>query len=262
MKINNQAEQQNLTERQKSIIFFADGGISEATEDIVHEHFVELWVNEQLTARMVCTPENLIELILGRMVSEGLISDLNEIEMIYVCRFASRVKVYLKDQISLTPFVEQEPSCCTGNHSYLRNLSGKQPNWLKKAHWEPEWIFSLAKDFAKDSKIHRRTQGTHSCYLAVGGKVVFQAEDLGRHNAMDKAIGYAVRNGYDRRDCMLFTTGRVPTDMVQKVVFAGIPILVSKSVPTDEAVAMAERYNLTLICKAWPDKFQLYHQAQ
>ena len=119
----------------------------------------------------------------------------------------------------------------------------------------------MAKDFVKDSKIHRRTQGTHSCYLVVEGEVVFQAEDLGRHNAMDKAIGYAVRNGYNRQDCMLFTTGRVPTDMVQKVVFAGIPILVSKSVPTDEAVAMAQRYNLTLICKAWPDKFQLYHMA-
>lgn len=262
MKIIYQAEAQNLTEQQHSIIFSANGKISETTEDIVHEHFVELWINEQLTSRIVCTPDYLIELVLGRMISERLIYDINEIEMIYVCQSANRVKVYLKTQISLTSFVQQEPSCCTGNRTYLRNRSVKEPKRLPKACWEPEWVFSLINYFAKDSKIHKRTQGTHSCYLAIKGQVVFQAEDLGRHNAMDKAIGYAMRNGYSPQDCMLFTTGRVPTDMIQKIVFSGIPVLVSKSVPTDEAVSMAEQYNLTLICKAWPDQFQLYHQGK
>ncbi len=54
---------------------------------------------------------------------------------------------------------------------------------------------------------------------------------------------------------MIYTTGRVSTDMVEKTVAAGIPVLVSKAVPTSKALELAKRYGLKLICKAWPDSF-------
>ena len=57
---------------------------------------------------------------------------------------------------------------------------------------------------------------------------------------------------------MLFTSGRVPVDMVQKVISAGIPVLVSKSVPTAESVELAREYGLNLVCRAWPDKCEIY----
>ena len=56
----------------------------------------------------------------------------------------------------------------------------------------------------------------------------FKAEDIGRHNAVDKAVGYAVLNDIPLSGCMIFTSGRVPVDMVEKVIVAGIPVLVSK----------------------------------
>ena len=75
---------------------------------------------------------------------------------------------------------------------------------------------------------------------------------------MDKAVGYALLNGIPLSECMVFTSGRVPVDMVEKVIAAGIPVLVSKSVPTAESVELAKKYNLTLICKAWPDRCEVY----
>ena len=57
---------------------------------------------------------------------------------------------------------------------------------------------------------------------------------------------------------MLFTTGRVPTDMVEKVIVAGVPVLISKAVPTENAVLLAGEYGLNLICRAWPDRFEIY----
>lgn len=87
-------------------------------------------------------------------------------------------------------------------------------------------------------------------------------EDIGRHNALDKCIGYALLEQLDLSECILFTTGRVPTDMVQKVIAAGIPVLASKAVPTDQAIELAKKYHLNLICRAWPDRMEIYHDAR
>ena len=80
-------------------------------------------------------------------------------------------------------------------------------------------------------------------------------EDISRHNALDKAVGHMLLTAADPAGCILYTTGRVPADMVQKAVMAGVPVLVSKSVPTDAAVELAEEYRLQLLCKAWPDSY-------
>ncbi|MBR1855021.1 MAG: formate dehydrogenase accessory sulfurtransferase FdhD [Lachnospiraceae bacterium] len=125
-------------------------------------------------------------------------------------------------------------------------------------HWKKEWIFGIANAFAQDSALHKSTGGTHSCMLAVEDRILYKAEDIGRHNALDKAIGYAVREQLNRSECILFTTGRVPTDMVRKAAAAGIPLLVSKAVPTADAVDMARGNGITLICRAWPDSFEIY----
>ena len=71
-------------------------------------------------------------------------------------------------------------------------------------------------------------------------------------------MGYAVLNDIPLSECMTFISGRVPEDMVEKVIVAGITVLVSKSVPTAESVELAEEYNLKLICKAWPDQCEIY----
>ena len=123
-------------------------------------------------------------------------------------------------------------------------------------------IGALIGKFRENASLHRQTKGTHSCYLSHRGIYQGVFEDIGRHNALDKAVGYALINGLSFQDCILFTTGRVPVDMVKKAVTAGIPVLVSKAVPTMDAVEMAKRYHLTLICKAWPDSYELYGGAE
>jgi FdhD protein len=261
MIINDQSDVIDAAVSAEAVFYNADGSTGRAASQIVREHFMDLVIQEELAAKLVCTPSCLTELAVGRMLTEGIISDISEIESIYICNAGSKAKVFLTHPIILKSFVEQEPTCCTGNRMLLRAESEKLQK-LAKAEWKPEWIFALADEFASGSKIHRATSGTHSCYLGIEGQVVYSVEDIGRHNAMDKAIGYAALNGMERSKCILYTTGRVPTDMIKKAVAARIPVLVSKAVPTDEAVQMAAYYNLTLICKAWPDRFEVFHMAK
>lgn len=277
MTINNQAEALEFVREVSQRIVSADGTVEEGTKDrVVLEHFMELYLDERLIAKLVCTPTELDKMVIGRLISEGIIlakTAKNDIDNIYICEQGRRAKVYLanaelakqyKDRLSAKNQVDSkevvtEPTCCTGNQMLIENVYEDFLQILPNTHWENEWIFAMAEAFSKGSAIHKSTKGTHSCYLGVEGRIVYAAEDLGRHNAMDKCIGHMILEGLAPSQCILFTTGRVPTDMVKKAVAAGIPVLVSKAVPTDAAIEMAKEYHLNLICKAWPDRFVVYN---
>lgn len=249
MGVDYRAEKQNMTSDTDVVLVRSDGEKRDERRGLLGEHPLELWVSERLLERLVCTPDDLENLVVGRLVTEQVISCVEEIEQLYLCEGGCKARVFLKKDVKFEPA-----------EAMAENGGPKQPSFpkLPQTVWKKEWIFSIIQTFAEDSKLHRSTGGTHSCMLAMEGQVLYCAEDLGRHNAMDKAIGYAARQGLDREKCILFTTGRVPTDMVRKAVAARIPVLVSKAVPTAQAVEMAQESGLTLICRAWPDSFEVY----
>lgn len=236
----------------------AEGVESAVVSELLYEHRMELWVNEQLVARLVCTPEYLDAYVVGRLITEGLIRTIDDVDMLHISENGKVAKVTLKVKEEFEEETVEEPTSVLGNQVLLRPVECMEVEPLPKTEWQKEWIYSIVDVFAKDSKLHKTTGGTHSCVLAVGEEIVHVVEDLGRHNAMDKAIGYAALHDIAPKQCILFTTGRVPVDMVSKVIRARIPVLVSKSIPTMDAVEMAREYGLTLICKAWPDSFEVY----
>lgn len=254
--LDNSSEKENSISH-KTRIYRPDGSILEGSTRIIVEHSMQIFVNERLLMRVVCTPDALKELVVGRLLTGGYISTIEEIERLYICESGHTARVYLKEAPKLSAQVCIEPTCCTGNQVLMQShRMVLQP--LEKAVWEEAWVFSMIQAFCQDSKLHKSTFGTHSCYLAVKGRVLCSAEDIGRHNAMDKVIGYAALNGIPSEDTMIFTTGRVPTDMVSKAIAARVPVLVSKAVPTLQAVELAKDYGLTLICRAWPDQFEVF----
>jgi FdhD protein len=232
----------------------------------VCEHMIDLFVNEKNVASLVCTPRDLEYLVIGRLLTEGIISSVDDIDTLYICDNGNTAKVFVNNNPKFTESKALEPTCCTGNRIFLQNEDNLALKPIGFAELVYENIFALAGEFSSGSKnngvsIHSKTKGTHSSYLQYKGKTLFGCEDIGRHNAVDKCIGYMVKNKLEPLDCLLFTTGRVPTDMVIKAVAAGIGGLVSKAVPTDAAVKMAAIYNLNLICKAWPDSFVIVNQS-
>ncbi len=229
--------------------------------DIAAEHFVDVYLNDILSMKLVCSSSYLPELVLGRLYTEGFIDSIDDVRHLYICDKGLRCKVLLNKQAHKAnpDFVETTTPCCTGNHiltDIFRNQD-RLPQPVRPILWQPEWIYDMSLRFQDFSPIFEKTRSVHSCYLFHKDQFIIRCEDLGRHNAVDKVVGYALRNKINLEECILFSSGRIPTDMVSKVINAKIPILVTKTSATDEAIRLARQFQVTLIIYARPDSFQL-----
>ena len=238
-----------------------DGTACRVSEPVLKEHLLRVYVNARLTMRLVCTPQYMGELVLGRLLTEGIISSVRDVEEIIVSAEGDRVEARISENTinSGGTFVEVTPSSCTANHildsSYIKNSALE---CVVPIEWNMSQIFGLADRFHSALPIYGKTYATHSCFLAEGDNILFCCEDIGRHNALDKVIGHALYSGIDLKSCMVYSSGRIPVDMVEKVIRSGIPVFVSKASPSGEAVELAKKYNLTLICAARQDRLKLF----
>lgn len=267
MYINEQYHDLPLLETQTYQFIGRDGQLLTKEEQVLKEHLIDVYINDRLTMKLICLPQHLTELVLGRLLTEHIIQSVDDVDHIYICEYGKRARVYLrqtqsgKSQKHESSFVETTPTCCTGNHILNDYFSSEHPPVpVTPIEWKPEWIFHMADAFADGMPLHSVTFATHSCLLARKDEILFSCEDIGRHNALDKVIGYALRHQISLGECMVYSSGRIPTDMATKALYAGIPVLSSKASPTTEAIELAKAYDLTLICAARKDRMKVFSQ--
>lgn len=238
----------------------ADGTEAVVRTSIQHEHRLSIVVNGQLAFTLVCTPQHMAELALGRLFGEGFIAGIGDVASLHSCQQGDVVKVRLVHDAPLRPAPAVAISTCNAaREAHLARCGHQQLAPLPHTSFRRRWVFEAAAAFSKDTPMHKRTRGAHSCFLVQEGRVLFACEDLGRHNAFDKAVGWGLRHGVDFSRCFAITSGRVPTDMAAKAVNARIPVLLSASVPTGAALQFAREKGLTLIGRIAADAVAVYH---
>ncbi len=235
-----------------------DGSVTEEETALLREHELTVIVNETPVMKLVCTKQDLYELVLGRLLTTGLIEKAEDVAKIIFCRYLTEASVFLNKTVDFEKAPAEEKSCCTGNRVWYSGKDKTETKKLPKPEFKAEWIFDLARQFEKDTLLHDRTLCTHSCTLAGKGEILFICEDIGRHNAVDKAVGYGLKAGIPLSECFLYTSGRIPVDMAEKAIAAGIPVLASKSVPTADAVELARKTGLMITGNARPVRMKLY----
>ena len=213
------------------------------------EHAAAIYVNEQPAFRVVCTPERLPQLALGRLLTEGWVTSVQEVEQVAVCAQGLKVNVYLTHPLQARSAAAQEvPSCCTDNITLGSPVELAPLQTVPQLVLPPQWLDTLAAAMSAGLPLYRATRAVHSCFVLRQGRILFACEDLGRHNALDKAVGQMLLQDIPLAECVLYTSGRVPVDMVRKAIRAGVPALVSKSMPTVQSLELAQAYGLQLVC--------------
>lgn len=236
--------------------FSAQGQPQPISCEVPEEHHLDAFVNGVHLTQFSCTPDNLEDLVKGWLFTEGVIESTQNIESIQFNQ--DRKTVHVTAQVR-PGFGKRDTivynNVKTPRLDFLTVKSGVHP--ADERAWLP-LAFELVRIFEEGSPLHGRTFGFHSCYLSTQEGRVFRTEDIGRHNALDKAVGAALAQGCDLQKSAVMSSGRIPIDMVSKVIRSGIPALVTKAVPTSASVEIARRHGLLLVCAAHPDSVKVF----
>lgn len=126
----------------------------------------------------------------------------------------------------------------------------------------PYVITTLAKAIYRPSALYRETHGVHAAALCSKDEILIFREDIGRHNALDKIAGCCLLDGWDRKDTLLFTTGRITSEVMVKAGRLGCPIVVSRSSATALALELAEQIGISVLGGARSSGFHVYTNEQ
>jgi FdhD protein len=239
---------------------YSMGSVTPIDVNVSAEYPVTIMINDNPYVVIATSGSDLEALAIGHLVSEGIINSIDEIREIDIRgdRFEINIKTEINDEILERLFkVHSIASGCGHGRNASHQVDKKI---VTPPPIEAEVIISSMRTFLRSSVLHKRTRGVHSSalYTIKGDKLIF-FDEIGRHNAIDKIVGYALKNNIPLTDKMIFSTGRLSSEIVYKALYASAPIIVSKASPTSLAVELARKYNIVMIGKVRSDSFCIFN---
>ncbi|MFV1957439.1 MAG: formate dehydrogenase accessory sulfurtransferase FdhD [bacterium] len=227
-------------------------GVAAAEEEIqiVRELPLTVYLNNRELITLVTTGDANRELALGFLLSEGFLTNKEDLVSIDMDDEAGTADVNVSGDLSLVEDLWEKRTVTSGCgkgatfYSVLDSLHSRSVDSDLKL--SPEQVYSLMAELNQMSDLYKSTRGVHNSALADPDKIIIFRDDIGRHNAVDKIRGAAFLEDIPLRDKILITTGRLSSEIVIKVAKMGVPVVVSRSAPTTLALDLAERVNLTL----------------
>lgn len=217
------------------------------------------------------TPGKDEELTIGFLFSEGIINSKADVLSVKYCedlgKHEQRENIM---RAELGPSIELDPSVFKRNFYTTSScgVCGKASIDQVKVHCEriggnikinKRLLHQIPSKLQEAQIVFKHTGGLHaSAMFDLEGNLLFFREDVGRHNALDKVLGYSVISGTTLSDSLLLLSGRISFELVQKAARAGIPIIAAVGAPSSLAVELADEVGITLVGFLKKDKFNVY----
>ena len=223
---------------------------------VIVEKPVSLTVNGQMWITLMCTPTDLEALAIGFLFNEGAVKSREEVDLVQVCPQGDNIDVWLNHPVE-PPKQWRRTSGCTGGATAV-TLGELRPELRNGFVLEPRTINRLVEMLTGAQELYREVGGVHTSVLSDGKRAVVSAEDVGRHNSLDKIAGRCLLDSIDLPRRILVTTGRISSEMIQKAARIGASIVISRTSASSLSVRMAEQWGITLIGYARCDQFIAY----
>jgi FdhD protein len=235
-------------------------GWDEVDSGVPEEVPLSIYVNGFELATFMCTPVKQDALALGFLANEGLIAGMEEVRVLHICARGTCVDVWLSHAIQ-RPARSIITSGCGGGVTF-DDLSKQIDPLNSPVQVRPAQIRNLMPQLYGAGKLYRSVRGIHTSALSDGERLVLIAEDVGRHNTLDKLRGLALMQGVDTQDRILLSSGRISSEMLNKAAQMGVPVIVSRTSPTSLSVTLARAWGITLIGYARQNRMNVYTGAE
>ncbi len=237
-----------------------NGTSSEEVEDVVAvEKKVRISVNGKHALSLYCSPQMIREFVVGVVFNEGLISGGWCAERISIT-YGDEINVDIPATGTIAEGEKVVTSGCAGGISLNRQLPEEKIS--DPSVFDLPDIIKLYREFQKRSEGYKSTGGVHSAALADKNHMLVFTEDIGRHNAVDKVIGYALLEDIPFPGKIMLASGRLSSEIVLKCGRCNIPVIISRAAPTSLSVDIAEASGVTLIGFARGDRMNIYTGKQ
>lgn len=253
----------------------ADGGYECVTDEVAIEEPLEIRIGQDPLAVTMRTPGNDEELAAGFLLSEGIVRTRADLPEITRCTLPASLGNVLNITLASTAKFNPTAAHRFGTISTSCGLCGKASIEFIRQQFAPidsatavridaDVLLELPERLRSAQGNFARTGGIHAAAIFdLDGNLIALREDIGRHNAVDKAIGYALLNDLlPLRNHVMIVSGRSSLEIVQKALAAGIPIVAAVSAPSTLAVNFARESNQTLIGFLRPPTFNIYSHVE
>jgi len=238
------------------------------TDEVAVEEPLHIFVNGERYATILCTPSDGEALVVGNMIAEGLILGLDEVSEIrpgegsaYMVRLRDDVDILKRLEISSSFKRLILSSCGSATVWPFSKLIDRIniPRVEDPTEFNPQVISEGVRNLNVLARTFRKTGGVHAAALYTSeGTLVAFAEDVGRHNAVDKIIGLAIQHGRSFAGTMVASTGRLTGDIVLKAARMKIPLVASLAAAIDSGVEVAAKTGVTLVGFVRGDRMTIY----
>ncbi len=233
------------------ILRFTENEKGRADDIVVREFPLTIILNNQELVTLLCTPAHLDYLAIGFLSSEGLLKSKDEIKKITVDEQRGVARVETGEETRKAGELVFKrlitSGCGRGASLYSAADVMGQKKVESKTSISASEVFELVREFQHRSQIFRTTGGVHSAALCDTKNILIFSEDIGRHNAIDKIFGECILKSIQTDSRIIITSGRVSSEILLKAVKRNIPLLISKSAPTDMGVKLAGDLGITLV---------------
>ena len=222
------------------------------------ERPIKIYLNNQPMAISQGTPNDLAELAVGFLLSEGLITDRNKLKEVVADIQQASVNVLSEESFDAHhPLMQRVTSAGCAQTALLNGAEPKVFERAQNLRFKAQDLLGMMKQLCEASPRRNSGECVHGCGVGKEGKLSCVREDIGRHNAMDKLIGQAWLDRLDMTDMALFTTGRISHEMALKASQAGVSVIVSHKSVTDAGIEVADGLGITLVGKCRNDSMQV-----
>ena len=232
------------------------GRVQEVKGDVVREQPLTMYVNGERFLTLLCSPFQLEALVVGYLWMEKVIGGVEEIASLQVSEVDGRADITLSKPVTL-PTERILTSGCGGGITFRIDPRLFKP-LRSTLRTTPAVLADRLRELFAAAVHYRASRGIHGAALSDGERLLVIAEDVGRHNAVDKVKGEALLRGIPTADRILLSTGRISSEMLLKASRMAVPLVASRTSPTEMAVALAEQLGITVVGYLRGDSLNVY----